>query len=253
MDKPILYSGTRNASSWAMRAWLALKAADYEFREVIVDIRRPQRFPNLARIARFSAPGCVPVLDAGDGTVIFDSMAIMEFANDVGGGRLLPADPRDRGRARAMMAWQHSGLSSICHRISFESAFYPFKRALTEDEQSEARRVLDCYEDCLRRSGGPFLFGEVSLADFMHAPTAIRLHRHAVDTSAHPESEAWMRGISAHPLVAEWLAEADALPHIWFDDYLLLGVPPGFGLNADRSTGIDSFFTPGTATLPIAS
>lgn len=31
---PILYSGTRNASSWAMRAWLALREADIEFVEV---------------------------------------------------------------------------------------------------------------------------------------------------------------------------------------------------------------------------
>src|SRR5690348_10148370 len=53
----ILYSGTRNASSWAFRAWLALKEAGVDFEERIVDIRKPQRFENLARIQAFSPPG----------------------------------------------------------------------------------------------------------------------------------------------------------------------------------------------------
>ena len=46
----LLYSGTRNASSWALRAWLALKEAGVAFDEEVVDIRRPQRFANLDRI-----------------------------------------------------------------------------------------------------------------------------------------------------------------------------------------------------------
>jgi glutathione S-transferase len=58
----ILYSGTKNASSWAFRAWLALKEASIEFEEHVLDIRRPQRYANLNRIAEFSAPGAVPVL-----------------------------------------------------------------------------------------------------------------------------------------------------------------------------------------------
>ena len=48
--KPFLYSGTKNASSWAMRAWLALREAGIDFDEEVVDIRRPQRFANLERI-----------------------------------------------------------------------------------------------------------------------------------------------------------------------------------------------------------
>ena len=87
MATPILYSGTKNASSWAMRAWLALREARIEFTEEVVDIRRPQRFINLARIGAFSPPAMVPVLVDGN-TVIADSLAIMEFANDLAGGAL---------------------------------------------------------------------------------------------------------------------------------------------------------------------
>ena len=50
----ILYSGTRNASSWAFRAWLALKEVGVPFDEEVVDIRKPQRLANLERIRAFS-------------------------------------------------------------------------------------------------------------------------------------------------------------------------------------------------------
>src|SRR5688500_6934842 len=124
MERLKLYSGTRNASSWAMRAWLALREAGVEFSEEVIDIRKPQRFANLARIGSFSPLAMVPVLVAGD-AVIFDSLAIMEYANDAREGRLLPADRTQRAQARAILVWQHSGLSGICSRNSFESAFYP--------------------------------------------------------------------------------------------------------------------------------
>jgi glutathione S-transferase len=225
MALPILYSGTKNASSWAMRAWLALREAGVTFEERVVDIRRPQRFPNLAAIARHSPSATVPLLMIGD-DAIFDSVAIMEFANDACGGQLLPSDPVQRARARSLVAWQHAGLSNICARISFESAFYPYKRALTDAEQTEAKRLFEHLEQLLKASGGPFLFGNIGLADFMLTPAVVRLLRHGADLSAYPASRAWTKALLARDTVAEWMAEADTLPHIWFDDYLLPGITP---------------------------
>jgi len=164
----------------------------------------------------------VPVLDTGR-TVIYDSNAIMEFANDISGGSLLPRDLEARGHARSLIAWQHAGLSSICHRISFESAFYPLRRPLIASELEECARLFRCYEATLNRYGRPYLFGDISLADFMHAPTVFRLARHSPDLTAWPTTDVWMRRLLAHPLVTEWLAEADRLPHIWYDEYLVQG------------------------------
>lgn len=219
MAQATLYSGTKNASSWAMRAWLALRAAGVEFDEVVVDIRRPQRYRNLARIGRIAPPAAVPVLDTGR-SVIYDSSAIMEFANEACNGRLLPADPEIRAQARALAAWQHAGLSAICRRISFESAFYPDKRALTPTERGECARLFAHYDALLVRHGGPYLFGAISLADFMHVPTVIRLCAHDADLAPWPAAASWSRTLLAHPLVREWMDEAERLPHIWFDDYL---------------------------------
>lgn len=219
MAAPILYSGTRNASSWAMRAWLALREARIEFAEEVVDIRRPQRFINLARIGAFSPPAMVPVLVDGE-AVISDSLAIMEYANDRAGGVLLPHGAADRARARSLMAWQHAGLSNICRRISFESAFYPVKRPLTNAERAECRGLFDCFESHLELSGGPYLFGQLCLADLMLVPTVVRLTRHDLDLAPWPRSKSWKAALLERPAVVEWMTQADALPHIWFDDYL---------------------------------
>jgi glutathione S-transferase len=219
MTKAILYSGTKNASSWAMRAWLALRAAQFEFRELAVDIRRPQRFANLEQIGRFSPPAMVPVLVVDD-DVIFDSLAIMEFANDTCDGRLLPRDPIGRARARSILAWQHSGLSGIAKRISFESAFYPLKRALTLEESMECARLFKPLEKQLASSGGPYLFNTLTLADLALVPAIVRLTRHAADLEPWPHVREWCNAIMELRLVEEWLAEADRLPHIWLDDYL---------------------------------
>jgi glutathione S-transferase len=96
MSLPLLYSGTRNASSWAMRAWLALREAGVEFDEIVVDIRRPLRFPSLRALSSFSPAATVPLLVA-EGRILFDSLAIMEFANDWCEGALLPGE-RDHSR-----------------------------------------------------------------------------------------------------------------------------------------------------------
>jgi glutathione S-transferase len=222
MDKPKLYSGTRNASSWAMRAWLALREANVEFDEEVVDIRRPQRFPNLARIGEFSPPAMVPVLVVGK-AVIFESVAIMEFANDICGGLLLPGQPVERGRARAIVAWQHAGLSNICPRISFESAFYPLKRRMTDTERAQCDRLFSFLERLLKESGGPFLFGSVSLADLMLVPAIVRLGRHDPPLDRWPRVKDWMAAVLDRPSVREWMEEADQLPHIWNDEYLVPG------------------------------
>jgi len=222
MDRPKLFSGTRNASSWAMRAWLALREAEIGFDEEIVDIRRPQRFANLARIGSFSPPAMVPVLVIGS-HVIFDSLAIMEYANDQCGGRLLPRDAIARAKARSILAWQHSGLSSICSGISFESAFYPFRRRLTDAELKECERLWVFLESSLEQSGGPYLCGELSLADLVLVPAVVRLSRHDPPMADWPMVQSWTNALLDRAPVAQWMSEADRLPHIWIDDYLTPG------------------------------
>lgn len=215
----ILYTGTQNASSWALRAWLALKEGGIPFEERLIDIRAPQRTANLARIGQFSPSRTVPALTEGE-LVIFDSLAIMEYANDLCGGLLLPEDARSRARCRSFLAWQHSGMSNICPKLSFESAFYPNRRSMTREEQIQAKRAFDAWEAQLIASGGPYLFKSLSLADIGFVPSVLRLSVHAPSLSAWPRVQMWAKTLLERSAVREWLNIAERLEPVWYDEYL---------------------------------
>jgi glutathione S-transferase len=202
-----------------MRAWLALREQDIEFEEHIIDLRKPQRFKELAAVGEFSPAASVPVL-VTDSATIFDSLAIMEFASEHGEKSLLPADAGLRARARSFVAWQHAGLSNICPRLSFESSFYPDRRALIDQEVSDCNRLFAALEDELQTHGGPYLFGGLSLADLALSPTVIRLDAHNPNFEAWPKTAHWFENVLSRPTVREWLDDARSLPHIWIDDYL---------------------------------
>jgi glutathione S-transferase len=185
----------------------------------VVDIRRPQRFANLDRIGGFSPPAAVPVL-VDEGFVIFDSLAIMEYANEIGNGELLPSDVKNRARSRSLLSWQHAGLSGICPRLSFESSFYPDKRKMTPEEHAGAERIFRVWEAEIQNSGGPFLCGSISLADLAFVPTILRLHSHSPDLSNWPLTTHWIEKMLNRESVREWLLAAEKLPPVILDDYL---------------------------------
>jgi glutathione S-transferase len=209
----ILYVGTKNASSWSLRAWLALREQGVAFEERLVDIRRPQRTAELARVREFSPPGAVPVLVDG-GEVIFDSLAIMEYASELGERPLLPADRVRRARARSLMAWMHAGLSELCSGMSFESTFVPDRPPAPPGALEEAARVVAAWSDELARHGGPYLVGDLSLADLAFVPTVRRLVAHGVALDARPHVAEWVDRLMARPHVVEWMREAEKLPPV---------------------------------------
>jgi glutathione S-transferase len=215
----ILYSGTRNASSWAFRAWLALREQDIEFEEKIVDIRRPQRWENLAEIGKFSPPAAVPVL-VDDGFVIHDSSAIMEYANELGGRALLPSDIKLRARARSWVAWQHSTMGRLCGALSFESSFFHDKKQLSADETRSAEWLYSIWEAELEQLGGPWLIGEYSLADIALVPSVLRLTSHLPVSERYKLTARWCERLLSRPPVKEWLDEAYKLPPIYHSGYM---------------------------------
>ncbi len=213
-----LYSGNRNASSWAFRAWLALKEQNISFEEVIIDIRRPQRWKNLAEIGAFSPPAAVPVL-VDQEVVIYDSSAIMEYANDIGDGGLLPEEYKSRAQARSLVAWQHSTLGRICPALSFESAFYVEKKSLNSLELEKALWLYSVWEDYLKRSGGPYIMGEYSLADIALLPSVVRLTAHLAVPASYPLTQLWVEVLLNRPYVKEWLNEAYEQAPIYLEGY----------------------------------
>lgn len=221
MVKPmnrVLYTGNRNASSWAFRAWLALKEQSIPFEEVIVDIRRPQRWTNLAEIGQFSPPAAVPVLNE-DGFIIYDSMAIIEYANELGGHTLMPADIKARARARSLASWQHSTFSRVCPCLSFESAFYPDKKILSADEIRAIEHIYNVWEASITQFSGQYLVGDYSLADIMFVPSVVRFTSHYKANERWPKVQGWINSLLSRPFVKEWLDEAQQLEPIYLPGY----------------------------------
>ena len=214
----ILYSGTKNASSWSFRAWLALKEAGLRFDLKHVDLTEPARGNALAAVARFSPSASVPALIVDD-VVIFDSMAIMEYANDRVGGDLLPKESKARAVARSLLAWQHSGVTGLCPALSFESVFYENKRGPTAEETADAERLLAAWCDCLRRSGGPYLMGSLSLADLAFVPTIMRIFSHVAVPTRWAEAATWMDLLLQRTSVVEWMEDARRLDPVYLPDY----------------------------------
>ncbi|MGB0944851.1 MAG: glutathione S-transferase family protein [Marinomonas sp.] len=225
--KLTLYSGTRNASSWAMRAWLSLKETNIEFEEIIVDIKRPQRWRNIAEISTFSPASRVPVLVVEEAIsqnnnkhVIYDSQAIMEFVNELSNNQLLPDDTFVRAEARSMLAWQHADMGKICPSLSFESSFYPDKKILSADNVKSAEGLYQVWEGLLSKYQGPYLFGNVSLADLTLVPSVLRLTSHLEPSHHFPLTKAWAERLLNRPHVKTWLDEAYKLDPIYYDSYL---------------------------------
>ncbi len=169
----ILIIGSKNFSSWSLRAWLALKAANLPFEERVVLPGTPRGEDDLLSL---SPTGLVPCLMEGD-LIVWDSLAIIEHVADLFPDLgLWPQDRSARAVARSVSAEMHSGFKTL--RDIWPMNFTA--RGLTEHGspalERDIARIDAIWRDCRERfgQGGPFLFGQFSAADAMFAPVASR-------------------------------------------------------------------------------
>ena len=208
-----LIIGNKNYSSWSLRAWLPLRHLDVPFEEERVALFEPGYKD---RILARSPAGRVPVLIDGDVTV-WDSTAIGEYLADKFPGRgLWPDAIAERARARSVSAEMHAGFAALrTHMPMNIRARYP-GRGRTPAVAVDIARVCEIWRDCLRRSGGPFLFGGFGLADAMYAPVAARLLTYAVELET--GLAAYVDRIWNLPAMLEWRAAAAAETEVTAED-----------------------------------
>lgn len=203
-----LYIGNKNYSSWSFRPWVALKQKDIPFTEHLV----PFDFENgNPKFADFSPNMKVPVLKDG-GLTVWDSLAILEYAADVYPDRgLWPEDRAARATARAVSAEMHSGFTALRGACPMNMRRPIEKLAVSEAVKADTARIVRIWSDCLEASGGPFLFGDFTIADAMFAPVVSRFatYRLAEDRIVSSYSET----MTSMPAWRAW--EADALKETW--------------------------------------
>jgi len=211
MAEMTLIVGNRNYSSWSLRAWLAMRAADLDFEEVMIPLDQPD---TAARIAEYSPAGLVPILRHGANT-IWDSLAICEYAAELAPqARLWPEDRGARAVARSVSAEMHSGFAALRRALPMNMRADRPGVPIATEVQADIDRICDIWRDCRNAfgAGGPFLFGAFSIADAMFAPVAsrFRTYRVAVDKTA----QAYVEAIHALPAMQEGSVAAAAEPWI---------------------------------------
>ncbi len=183
-----LVIGTKAWSSWSLRPWLALKRTGAPFKAIEVALRQGET--TTAEIGRISPSKLVPALKDGD-LVIWDSLAICEYlAERFPEANLWPADPALRALGRSISAEMHSGFQSLRGECPMALDEAPRKLDISEATQKDVRKIVERWNQLLKRSGGSFLLGEWSIADAFFTPVATRFRTYEIHLSDYGDTGA---------------------------------------------------------------
>jgi len=207
MSDLTLVIGNRNYSSWSLRPWMLLKHLGLEFREVLIPLYTPT---SKDEIEKYSPSGRVPVLFDGE-LCVWDSLAICEYVAELA-GRGWPREGRARAVARSVCAEMHSGFVNLRLEWPMNARARNRRTVLTPGLEADIDRVDEIWNDCRRRfgAGGPWLFGEYSIADAMYAPVVLRFNTYGAQIS---ETARWyMAAVLEDAALQSWLAASKAEP-----------------------------------------
>jgi glutathione S-transferase len=207
MAKATLTISSKNYSSWSLRGWLLTKFSGLPFEEITTAADDPSA---RAEILLLSPTILVPCL-RHDGATIWDTLAIGEYLNEaMPEAGLLPADRVERAHCRAICGEIHSGFTTLRASlpVNIKGRFPNFK--IWTRAQADIDRVCTIWRECLAQSGGPFLFGERTMADAMYAPVVTRFATYEVKLE--PRLQTYAGAIMNMPEMVEWIGAAKAEP-----------------------------------------
>lgn len=208
-SSPTLVIGSKNYSSWSLRAWLLLRHFGVGFSEIKLPLDTPEFY---ARIGDYSPAGRVPVLIDGE-VRVWDSLAICEYANErFLDGRAWPADRAARAWARAISAEMHSGFTALRAALPMNCRKRVATPLLSAEAQRDVERVATIWREARERHAGEgaFLFGTFSIADAMYAPVVLRFISYTIELDA--LARTYVETIAALPALRDWLAETASEP-----------------------------------------
>ena len=131
--------------------------------------------------------------------------AIAEYLNERHPeAQLWPADVAARAQARSACAQMHSGFFALRGAMPFDLARDEALENVPLDVQVDIDRIVALWSECrlAATASGPYLFGELSLADAFFAPVAVRLRTYRVDLP--PAAAAYVEAIYQWPAFQAW-------------------------------------------------
>lgn len=199
-----LVIGNKNYSSWSLRAWLALKQAEIEFREIRIPLDTPTTYQ---QIRRYSPAGRVPIL-LHDNLTVWDSLAICEYVAESFSANLWPEDKVARAVARSVSAEMHSGFVKLREHLPMDCRARQCMIGVNPGVQADIERITAIWHECRKEfgAGGSFLFGQFSIADAMFAPVVSRFVTYGVELDS--VAQAYAQAVWQLPTMQAWLAEA---------------------------------------------
>lgn len=198
---------SKNYSSWSLRGWLLCRMAGIEFEEHVLPVDDPS---TRAELLLLSPSFLVPCL-RHDGVTVWDTLAIAGYLDEIRPqAGLLPREVRARAHCRAICGEMHSGFANLRSALPMNlKAHYPgFK--VWAGAQADIDRVTEIWRECIETYGGPYLFGELSMADAMYAPVCLRFLTY--DVALDPISRDYCRAIAEWPALQSWIAAAKTEP-----------------------------------------
>lgn len=215
MNRALLVIGNRNYSSWSLRGWLALvkSGADFEVRRFAFATDEFR-----LEVSRFSPTARVPVLHHA-GRVVWDSLAIAEYANEVfAAGQLWPRDEAARAHARSASAEMHSGFAALRAELPMNCRARGRRVEASRAARRDISRICSLWRECRARfgAGGPWLYGAYSIADAFYAPVASRFATYGVEPQG-PEAD-YLATALTDPHFAAWASAARDETEVVSDD-----------------------------------
>jgi glutathione S-transferase len=202
-----LVIGNKNYSPWSLRPWLLMKHVNLEFQELLIPLDTPE---TREQIDRYAPSGRVPVLRHGT-LCVWDSLAICEYVAELSGSGW-PRAREVRAVARAVCAEMHSGFSTLRSLWPMNARARNRRTAVTAALEADVERIDELWNDCRGRfgGGGPWLFGEYSIADAMYAPVVLRFNTYAARIS---QTARWyMATVLEDAPLQQWLQAAQQEP-----------------------------------------
>ena len=214
MAEATLTISSRNYSSWSFRGWLLCRMAALDFD---VTLLPGSDASTRAELLHLSPSFLVPRLDHG-GVEVWDVIAIAHYLNEIRpDAGLLPEGAVERARCRSVSGEMHGGFINLRSALPMNlRAHHPGFR-IFNGARGDIERICSIFEDCLSRSGGPYLFGARPVtADAMYAPVCSRFETY--DVRLPSAAEAYRDTILGWDLVREWregaLAEPDEIEEL---------------------------------------
>lgn len=205
-----LFIGNKAYSSWSLRGWLACKQSGLLFEEVVVPLY-DQEWEKRREGDEFApSSGKVPILWDSE-TVVWDSLAIVEYLNDkTGNSRFWPEGDAARGMARSMAAEMHSSFTALRREHSMNIRQIYEAKQPSDEVMQDIERIMQLWAEARARFGGAgdFLFGTFGAADIMFAPVVTRFITYSLPVARF--AQPYMQAVISHPFMQEWIGGAQA-------------------------------------------